>query len=207
MSLTEETPLKKFMFTRSFDTGHAAQTAEREKKPVLMKPEQIDAIKQEAHDQGFTAGRQAGLDAQLAAHAELLTRLDQHILTLTQSLSTLHEQEDKKTRAIIPAIIRRLMPELVKQHGMNEIEALVSQVMRDMQQEKRLVIRLNESEVSLMNEKIQSMANNEAFVGTLTVLADPSVAAGDCRIEWDNGGIERNTNANLSTIDTLITGA
>ena len=36
------------------------------------------------------------------------------------------------------------------------------------------------------------------------VLADPAMPPGDCRIEWADGGINRDRAATLATIDELV---
>ena len=52
-------------------------------------------------------------------------------------------------------------------------------------------------------EKLTEIARTRGFEGRLVVLADPDVAKGDCRIEWADGGLERNQAA----IDLAITQA
>ena len=40
-----------------------------------------------------------------------------------------------------------------------------------------------------------TIARARGFEGRLVVLAEPDIAAGDCRIEWADGGIERDSAA------------
>ena len=42
------------------------------------------------------------------------------------------------------------------------------------------------------------------FEGRLAVLADESLKAGDCRIEWADGGVNRDHVATLSAIDDVV---
>jgi flagellar assembly protein FliH len=52
--------------------------------------------------------------------------------------------------------------------------------------------------------KLDEIANARGFEGRLVVMADPAMAAGDCRIEWSDGGVIRDRAATLATIDDLV---
>ena len=42
------------------------------------------------------------------------------------------------------------------------------------------------------------------FEGRLMVEADGTLAAGDCRIEWSEGGVTRDRGATLATISDVV---
>jgi flagellar assembly protein FliH len=44
-------------------------------------------------------------------------------------------------------------------------------------------------------EKIDEIARGHGFAGRLVVLGEPNIAAGDCRIEWADGGVNRDAGA------------
>jgi len=59
--MADNPSVRKFMFDTSFDSA-VDQRAAPERKPVTLKPEQIDALKKEAWDEGFAAGQKASGD-------------------------------------------------------------------------------------------------------------------------------------------------
>jgi len=46
----------------------------------------------------------------------------------------------------------------------------------------------------------------KSFEGRLVVLAEPDIAVGDCRIEWADGGINRDSAAADAVIGEAVTG-
>jgi flagellar assembly protein FliH len=56
----------------------------------------------------------------------------------------------------------------------------------------------------VLNEKIQNISTQRAFPGKIVILADAEVTSGDCRIEWADGGIERNTSATTKSIEQTL---
>ncbi|MDR3450508.1 MAG: FliH/SctL family protein [Alphaproteobacteria bacterium] len=198
----DDLPARKFMFDRSFDSHAPKVVAER--KPVLMKPEQIDALKKEGHDAGFEAGRQAGLDAQAAETAKILASIDNNVTALMQKLAELNDEQNKQTRLLALAIAKKILPEFAAKAGMQEMEAVIEGAIRDMAREPRLVVRTHESQLDAINERVQAIAAQRAFSGKIIVLADAEVASGDCRVEWADGGVERNQRATLAAVEQTV---
>jgi flagellar assembly protein FliH len=70
--------------------------------------------------------------------------------------------------------------------------------------EPRLVVRVNEAQFDVLNDKISALAGQKAYAGKVVVLADAEIAAGDCRIEWADGGMERNTATMMQKIEKAV---
>ncbi len=191
------------MFERSFDNAGVVHRAP-ERKPVLMKPEQIDALKKESYDIGFAAGKAAGKEEQIAQQTFVLGKIDQNASTLIKNISAVAQEQEQQTRYLALAIAKKILPFFTKQNGIQEIEALVNDALREMAREPRLVVRVSVGEFDVLNEKIQNIATQRAFPGKLVILADDAVASGDCRIEWADGGIERNTPATMAAVETTL---
>lgn len=196
-------PMRKFMFDRSFDDVAIAQRAQ-ERKPVLMKPEQIDAMQKEYQDRGFASGKQAGQDEQTAKLTALVATVGRNVEHLMKSLDAVNHEQGLHTRQLVLTIAKKIMPDFTAKNGLGEIEALVSDAVRDMSREPRLVVRVNEAQLEPVNTQVQAITAQRAYTGTVVVMADPGVAAGDCRIEWADGGIERNTQETWAAIEQTI---
>jgi flagellar assembly protein FliH len=194
---------RKFMFDHSFDDATIVHRSP-DRKPVLMKQEQIDALKKESHDAGFEAGRAAGKDEQTAQLAALLATVGANIAALTQNLDALNAEQNAQTRQLVLAIARKILPAFAATNGLHEIDALLTSTIREMAREPRLVVRVAESQFDAVDERIQTITAQLAYAGKVIVLGDATVAAGDCRIEWADGGVERNAQETMNVIETQL---
>jgi flagellar assembly protein FliH len=192
------------MFEHSFDGLAAGRAAPPERKPVTLKPEQYDALKQESYDAGFGAGRQAGLDHQAAQVSALFTEVRGRLDLLLQEGPERQRQYEAFVREVAAAAVRKILPSFAAKQGMDEINALLAEAIGEMLNEPRLVVRVNEGEFDAVNAAVEKITAQAAYAGKVVLLADPEVASGDCRIEWADGGMERNTATTLDSIERLI---
>lgn len=194
---------RKFMFERSFD-GSAAHRAP-ERKPVTLKPDQYDALKQEAYDQGFAMGKKAGIDEQTSQLMALLNAIGVKIDHMAGTMQAIQNNNDAYVRRLAVAMLTKFVPDLTARHGLQEVEAMVAKVVTEMAHEPRLVVRIHESQFDAVDKKIASITEQKAYSGKIVVLADADVAPGDCRIEWADGGIERNAQALQTMLEETVT--
>ncbi len=201
--MVDAPPLRKFMFDRSFDGGAGAQTVER-RVPVTLKPEQLDALKKESFDAGFVEGQKAGLDQQTHKLHTAVTHLDARLGELMQHLVHDQQSRDAEIRNAVLAIAKKFLPDMTSRHGLQEIQAMLAEVIAEMAHEPRLVVRVHETEFDSLNSRIAEITAQKAYAGKVVVLADADIAAGDCRVEWADGGIERNVQATWKNIDNAV---
>ena len=199
----DATPARKFMFDRSFDDAAVVHRAP-ERKPVLMKPDQIDALKKESRDAGFAEGQKAGKEEQIAQQNAILAKVDQNITALIHHIDSLVRAQEEQARGLALAVAKKILPAFTAQNGLQEIEALVNDTIREMAREPRLVVRVGEGEFDALNERIQAIATQRAYPGKVVILSDAEVASGDCRIEWADGGVERDTNTTWQAIEQTL---
>src|SRR5579863_5843784 len=95
-SMTELPSIRKFLFDHSFDQMADAASRDPARKPMLMKPEQIDALKKESYDSGFAEGKKAGADEQTSQLANVLTRLDERLTNMAGAIHTLRQDYEQK---------------------------------------------------------------------------------------------------------------
>ncbi|WP_370540637.1 FliH/SctL family protein [Azospirillum sp. INR13] len=99
------------------------------------------------------------------------------------------------------AIVRKLLPEWARRGGMAEVEAMVRNCLTDLIDEPRLVIRVAEDTMGLVRDHLDRTVGASGFGAKLMVIGDPSIAPGGCRIEWAEGGMERDTAQLLAEIE------
>jgi flagellar assembly protein FliH len=199
----EPAPTRKFMFERSFDASAANRAPER--KPVTLKPDQYDALKKESYDAGFAAGQKAGLDEQTTQMMLLLAKIEGKIDQMADTMDMIHKDNETNVRRIALAMLGKFVPDLNARHGLAEIEAMLGNVITEMVHEPRLVVRVHETQFDVLDEKINAITKQKAYAGKVVVLADAEIAPGDCRIEWADGGMERNAKSLMTTIEKTVT--
>ncbi len=201
----ETGPARKFTFDRSFDhqsAGAAARPPER--KPVTLTPEQLDALKKAAWDDGFAAGRAAGADEHGRALLSMLGRIDERLGQFAGRMGEIREEQEARLRQMVLAIARKLLPDFLAKHGLQEIETMLTEVIGDMMHEPRLVVRVHESQFDAVNARVHEITVQKAYAGKVVLLADAELAPGDCRVEWADGGMERNVEASWKDIEKAV---
>ncbi|MDP9127715.1 MAG: FliH/SctL family protein, partial [Pseudomonadota bacterium] len=194
--MADTPPVRKFLFNKPFDdapTSPRPAGAPPERKPVTLKPEQLDALEKDAYEKGYAEGKRTGLDEQAQQLIGMLDQVQGHMAQLHENISALHASHEVQLRGAILAIAKKLLPDFTSRHGVQEIEALLTSAIGDMLHEPRLVVRVHETQFDDVNTKIHEITVQKAYAGKVVVLADAGVHPGDCRVEWADGGIERNT--------------
>ena len=91
------------------------------------------------------------------------------------------------------AIARKLAPELVLREPFAEIAALATECLKQLSAAPHVVVRVNDALHETARTRLDEIARTRGFEGRLVVLAEPEIAVGDCKIEWADGGVVRNT--------------
>jgi flagellar assembly protein FliH len=102
------------------------------------------------------------------------------------------------------AVARKLCSELVAREPLGEVTALVSDCFSHLVATPHLVVRINDQLYDAAREKIERQAAQSGFEGRLVILAEPGIATGDCRIEWADGGVNRDRAAAEAAITEAV---
>jgi len=218
--------IHRFMFDNSFDDGQGPPATPPE--PELVEPEpppeppppppeptftlsevqeQVRAAAEQTRQQAYEEGRQAGrqeVETQ-AAHAltEALNRVDAHLQHLIQAEQQSRALRAENTRRIALAIVRKLFPAYVRRHGQAEVEAVIAAFLTELSDETKLIIRVHENWLDTMRGHIEGMAQRLGFAGHVTLLADPRLGDLDVRVDWGDGGAERDATALWTEIERI----
>jgi flagellar assembly protein FliH len=65
-------------------------------------------------------------------------------------------------------------------------------------------VRVNDALLDILRERLDALASGIGFNGRIIAIADPAVAPGDARIEWADGGAERDSARAWADIDAHI---
>ncbi|MFN3076613.1 MAG: FliH/SctL family protein [Alphaproteobacteria bacterium] len=200
--------VRKFMFEQSFDefddlspAQQAKVAAEAEAKVVAaMEPEVFvpppptysEAELAQAREESFATGRAEGL-REASETIEQLTA--SALLSIAGSLTGLGNQQakfnDETARnavALALSVVRKILPDLARRHAFDEIATLVNKCLPEVLEQPRLIVRVTESAVVPLRERLGALADTHGFSGRLLVNPDEALNHGDCYIEWGEGG-------------------
>jgi flagellar assembly protein FliH len=148
-----------------------------------------------ARQRGYAEGQR---DAEVEVGrriASTLERIAAGIEAAAGALKTIEARLECEAVEVAVAVARKLAPALIEREPFAEISALASGCFRELVAAPHIVIRVNEGLYAAARDKIDEIARAHAFAGRLVVLGEPGIAAGDCRIEWADGGVHRDAAA------------
>lgn len=204
---------EKFLFDTSFDSerdreararaaNEAAEAAEP--PPPTFSEEELEAARQSA----FAEGKAAGLAEAEQSHARHLAdgiaALPPYFDQLAEELEAREEERRRNALEAAVTVVRKLFPQLAREGGLEEIQAVVEACLERLRDEPRLVIRTADRDLDTLRERIEESTRRGGFDGKLVFLADEAIAAGDLRVEWADGGAERDQAGLWKEIDAII---
>lgn len=166
--------------------------------------EEVAAAQQSAFDEGKTAGLQ---EANAQFEHMMATALTQISATLPQVFQQHRQSQDDHEAlalSVARAVGKKIIPAYAEKNGLDEILAVVSQCLEPLRSEPRIIVKVHESLREQTHDKLIKLADQIGFDGRVVVMAHEEVVPGDCRVEWAEGGAERNNETLWQQIDEII---
>ncbi|MEH6630588.1 MAG: FliH/SctL family protein [Halopseudomonas aestusnigri] len=171
----------------------------------------FELAKQTAYSEGFANGQEeAHGKASETNEAQVVQVLEQ----VTQELSGLdhsHQQTLEGLQSISMEValkaIQKLFPSLEHSSTLDEITLVFRECLDRLPQEPRLVIRVSDTTLDDVQERLEKVASKSGFTGHLVFLSEPGMSPSDVRVEWAEGGAERNSAEMRQEIETILSRA
>ena len=219
--------MKPFLFDRAFDdygrevksreqiaAEKAAKEAAENPEPaepeieLIYSEDDIAAFKQEAYMDGHADGFREGQTEALETIEKNLNDLLERIVPLVGSLASEQKLANERAQAnmarMVQALMSKLMPVYIRDHGADEALAVVSDCLAELQDAGRLTVFLSEETMDQLGERLDRVVQRVGFEGQFRVLADDTMGASDIRVDWGAGGAERHYDSIRGEIDAAI---
>jgi flagellar assembly protein FliH len=217
MEATNMPALKKFLFDTSFDTpvgrpekpeeekaNEAEESQPEEEIPPTYSEEEVNA----AREEGFAAGKKEGIAeaANATQHQimELLKKMEGQYTKLFRIQNESNAATTRDATAVAVVVARKVLPDLNQRNALGEVEKFAEMALEKVIKEPHVVMRVNPLIQGPLAERIDALIAGKEYAGQVKLMADDGIPLGDCRMEWRNGGAERNLAAKMREIDEII---
>lgn len=195
------TALKKFEFNDTFELTDAPSSGRAGiRYAEIYGRADLDA----ARDDGIRAGATQERATTERMQAEALKAISERLATIAQQQAATLENVSKEAVALAMAIARKVAPNLMRQQPMAEIEGMIAECLQQLIDEPRVVVRAPDVLLDALKGRVDEIAASCGFAGNVVLLADPTLSAGGCTLEWADGGAERDVEAIWRDIDARL---
>src|ERR1700746_1488243 len=190
----------KFLFDMDFS---APDKRERAATPSEI-AKRIAAAEARAYRDGYDAAlREARVESDRRS-ALALEEIGLAMKSIAARYTTIETRMETEAVDVAVAVARKLCTELIAREPLGEITALVSDCFSHLVETPHLVVRITDALYDGARESIERRASHSGFQGRLVILAEPTIATGDCRIEWADGGVVLERAAIEAKINELV---
>lgn len=186
------------------DRRRRAAEAADEPPPEMYSAAQLEAAREEGYIKGHTAALDEAAKTDSHVSAEALRTIAQAIDGLDDSRAAHERALERQAVRLALSITRRLLPAMGEAVAAKEIESLVARALGDLMDQPRLFVRVNGALADTMRSALRDLQVTTGYEGRVVVRPDNSMAQGDCRLEWGEGGVERDTDRLWAEVEAAV---
>lgn len=205
--------VRKFLFDNDFGEPEAPLAA-APARPVVVEPPpppeptfseaELIATREAALAEGYAAGEAAARAETARTLAEALAQISAKLAIIDGAMAEAGENAARLGIQTGVAVARRIVPNILRRHPTIEIETLFRSCLNDLADEPRVVLRVADPLLDVLQPDMQRLASRAGFGGKVIVIGDEQLDLGDCRVEWADGGAERDSARIWQGIDETV---
>ncbi len=184
----------RFLFDNEFASASGAakkKAKELELPPAIYTEEQYQAALANAFEDGRQQGEQTAHAEKEVEANNLLENINQQVNTLNEAHSKAHQNVKKDAAEIAIICAQKLANTFMENSAVSDVTKLVEECLRDLIEEPRVVVRASELVCDSLKERIEALTMSSGFQGQLILLPDDTKSGANCRVEWADGGVEK----------------
>ncbi len=197
----------KFLFDTEFNgqaTVRKKAKDEPEAPPAIYTEEDKVRLCEEAYQSGLMSGKQEAMGGIEASTAEVLNAMNNQLQNIGQNHSNQMDNIRCEAASLAFAIAKKLAPALIARQPEAEVLKMVEGCLEDLHDEPRIVLRASEPVCDALSEKINELTQASGFQGKVILLPDDTKTNSDCRIEWADGGVERELSDTEQKLEEIV---
>ncbi|SRR5579883_197019 len=197
---------RKYLFDVSFDhpQGPVAVRFQRNPSEPTFTRADLEAACAAARQEGHQAGvaeAAAGIESRLAAATEAVAS---GLVRLVERSDEIRRETETHAVELLRSVAAKAVPALARREPLAELEAMVIDCLREAAEEPRIVLRVNAAMFDPMRERLHAITQSHGFAGKFVLLVDDSIGPADARLEWADGGAERDIRRIARDLDAVL---
>jgi flagellar assembly protein FliH len=197
---------QKFLFDTSFEApnlGDKAVQPVRKPPPPQFGEEDLARARAEGHAAGKEIGAQEAMRSLEQQMSQAMDAVSAQMSGLAQAQVESHERQGREALEVALIVVRKIFPGLAGRNGLAEVESVVRDCLERLRNEPRIVIRVADAVLDQVEARIGEFAKRAGFEGKIVYLAQDGLNPGDVRVEWADGGAERDSERLWREIDQI----
>ena len=206
---------KKYMFDLDFGPPstrprpQAEEVIEQEPEPEAPPPptfteEDLQVVREAAYEEGYRAGLSEAAETTERQMAEAMARLDETMATLHAAQEQAADTNQRVAARVAMAVLKKVLPGACEQNAFEEVIRTVQDCFAHVLDEPRIIVRVEADLVDPVRDRLEAVAGMHGFEGRVVVQPDIRLMRGDCRVEWTDGGAERDQVRLIADIEAAV---
>lgn len=204
-NLKSETNSKHEKITPNNDVK--AETVKQEEAvlmPSTFTQEELDEATQTSFALGEAAGIKKNSQTIVALQTNACEQIVENLKILSVEMQKNHEKILQNCLLVATTAIKKIFPHIAEKHGLAEITVLLKKYLPLITNQEKITIKVNPKQKPEIDSKISELTKQANFEGSVNVIEETAVLAGDCQVIWDNGGVDKNTQKIIDELDKII---
>lgn len=192
---------------------------EVEEKPVEEEPKEEDTSLPEvitfteeevedkikaAEETAYENGRKAGLTEQGAEQNLLLEQIDKSLQNAMAEAEKIKEKLSHQFKALATVLIKKFIPTLATEQAEALLKKFLEENFSNFKSEAKLSFYFNPDIIVKAQEIVARLAHKSDYEGKIALHKDANLGLSDCRVEWENGGVEVNMKQMQKEAEALL---
>ncbi len=166
----------------------------------------LDAAREEGHIAGHTAALEEAETAREHYIADAMNLIAQGLDGLQNRQDAANKQTADFAMRMVFGVVQRLLPDYTHHYAVDNMETFVRRVLPLAIGEPTLTIRAHAMIAPDLEVRLKDVFNRTAFQGSYAVIPDYELQPGDCKLEWDGGGADRDEGRIWAEIREVVAG-
>ena len=188
---TKQASPTKFTFDTIFEENGAVHEDPTAAAHRTGNDTHIEMMKAAAYEQGMADARAEWENKTEDDQGNLLKEL----LAATKTLMSASDQNalasQQAATGIAHKIALTLAPALINREPVVEVKAIITDCLQHLHREPHLAIRVSETALEETRPFVEQVSRECGIEERVLLIADPSLGASDCKVEWSEGGVSR----------------
>jgi flagellar assembly protein FliH len=172
----------------------------------------VDTARQLGFEEGLRQGREEGrIEGTQAALTDAEARTNAAFAALAEQVTALAGRQEEMFDALaqdcerlVNVILERLLPELVRRGGAEEILGVVKTALSIACNDPVVEVRVPHDIVETIRPRIARLSRDIGFRGRVDLLGDSYLTDGMVRVRWLHGGAQRDPNQMLAEVSAVV---